>query len=178
MHTTLEFLDAVKAAHNIPSDYALAQQLEVTRSAVSAYRTKGALLDTKVALRVADLLGIDRPYVVACVEWERAQRAGNEQEEAMWEIVAAKFKAAARKLTSVAKAALWLATVALLSLFFGGGPNGGAMAAELSQPSSTVQVADRLCIMSNALSAAATAIRRIIAWAQSRLWAPSSPVFA
>ncbi len=152
MHTTAEFLDAAKAAHGIPSDFALSKALEVPPSGISNYRNGRSLPDTKVAIRLADLLGGDemRPYVVACVEWERAQRAHNEQEEAMWEVVAAKFRTAARKITSYAKAALWLVTVALLSLFFGGGPDGGAMASELTpQPSPVVAAADPLCIMSN-----------------------------
>lgn len=38
MKTTVEFLDAVKARRDLPSDYAAAKVLGVTRAAVSRYR--------------------------------------------------------------------------------------------------------------------------------------------
>lgn len=132
MLTTNEFLDAVKARHGIPSDYKLGLVLGLTDAAVSHYRKGRSLLDDKVAVKVAELLGVDAGYVVACVHSERAARSGEEDMAAMWEIVAGKFKAAARKLASFAKAAAVLLMVALFAGFWGGGPDGGALASELA----------------------------------------------
>lgn len=146
MLTTNEFLDAVKAKHGIASDYKLGQFLELSENAVSHYRKGRSLFDTSVSLKVADALGIDRAFVVACVEHERAERAGKDQEAAMWEIVAGKFiAAAARKLNKAA--AIFVAV--LLSMFLGGGPDGGAQAHEVAAPSPVVATGNQLCIMSN-----------------------------
>jgi len=152
MHTTVQLLDAAKARLGV-TDYRLSKLLEVSTSAIPNYRAGRSVLNTEVAIRLADLLadslGMDqresRAYVVACAEWERAQRAGNEQEEAMWELVAGKFTAAAKKLATQAKAAAVLIAVGLFSLLFSGTPDGGAMASELA-PSPSVQAAQGPCV--------------------------------
>lgn len=81
MNTTLDFLDAVKAKHGIPSDYALAPVLGVTRSAVSKYRNKLDYLSDEKALLVANLLEINSGIVLAAVH---AERSKSDQEKAAW----------------------------------------------------------------------------------------------
>lgn len=72
MQTTIEFLDAVKAAHGLTSDYQLAQLLGIERQAISHYRA-GRTLGDETAIRVAELLEVDWAYVVACIHAERAK---------------------------------------------------------------------------------------------------------
>lgn len=76
MNTTLQFLDAVKLKHGIESDYGLAKLLGVGGSCIGNYRSKRSYLDDKMALKVAEALGIDWAYVAACANSERAKDAG------------------------------------------------------------------------------------------------------
>ena len=73
MKTTLEFLDMVKAKYHLPSDYALAHKLDLTRSGVSKFRTGKAFLGDETACKVADLLELERSYVMACIAAEQAK---------------------------------------------------------------------------------------------------------
>lgn len=84
MKTTVEFLDAIKARYNLPSDYALAPYLGVTRSSVSRLRNKQDFLGDSTALRVAELLDLDPGVVAAAAHAERARQPA---EKAMWEDV-------------------------------------------------------------------------------------------
>lgn len=99
MRTTPEFLDAVKAAHNLPSDYALAIALGITRSSVSKLRNGKDCLGDETAEKVAELLGIEPAYVVACCHAERAKKPSQRR---LWETVAEKFAHAAMLATVAA----------------------------------------------------------------------------
>lgn len=72
METTNQLLDAIKARYGLPSDYALAAKLNLTRSMVSAYRQGKRNLGDEPALKVAELLDLDSGYVLACMEAERS----------------------------------------------------------------------------------------------------------
>lgn len=82
---TTELLDAVKAALDLPSDYALAHTLGVSRQRVSMWRTSREGLGDEMALKVAGLLEIDPGYVLACLAAERARRPAVRR---VWEKVA------------------------------------------------------------------------------------------
>lgn len=69
---TAEYLDAIKARHNLPSDYAAAKLIGVTRSAVSRYRHGADSFADPVALRVAELLDLDPASVLIDCQMERA----------------------------------------------------------------------------------------------------------
>lgn len=84
MKTTIEFLDALKASQNLPSDYALAPVLGVTRSQVSKWRVGKDYLGDSTAIRVAELLDLHPGYVMACCHAERAKKA---EEKAAWALV-------------------------------------------------------------------------------------------
>lgn len=73
MKKTNDLLDAVKSRYGLPSDYALAAKLGMTRSMVSGYRHGKSRLGDDAALRVAELLELDAGFVFACMEAERAQ---------------------------------------------------------------------------------------------------------
>jgi hypothetical protein len=81
MHTTADLLDEFKRAHGIESDYALARFLDVRKQVVSRYRTGVHTLGPDLAFRIADDLGMDRGYVLACMAAERAQ---SEPERQVW----------------------------------------------------------------------------------------------
>mgnify|MGYP001595360811 CR=1 FL=1 len=82
--TTVEFLDAIKAKHHLPSDYALAKILDVHRQVISRYR-HGGTFDEEMAIKVGNLLDIPGGYVNACVMAERTKRP---EVREMWQQVA------------------------------------------------------------------------------------------
>lgn len=75
MKTTIEWLDAVKARLDLPSDYAAAKALGVTRGAVSKYRNQLSVFDEKTCIRVAEILGVDPLEVIASARVESAKDA-------------------------------------------------------------------------------------------------------
>ena len=81
MKTTVEWLDAVKARLDLPSDYAAAKALGVTRSAISGYRTGRSVFDEKTAIRAAEILGVDPFEVIACAH---AESSRDERTKAIW----------------------------------------------------------------------------------------------
>lgn len=72
MKTTVQYLDALKARLGLPSDYAAAQVLGVTRAAVSKYRLGRSVFDERVAINVAELLSLDPLEVIAACKAESA----------------------------------------------------------------------------------------------------------
>ncbi|NML31815.1 helix-turn-helix domain-containing protein [Paraburkholderia antibiotica] len=101
MKTTIEWLDAVKEALELPSDYAAASVLGVTRSAVSAYRNGKSTFDDETCIKVADILGVPRAAVLASM---LAQRAKSEETRKVWIEVLEKFSKGFRKLALSANA--------------------------------------------------------------------------
>lgn len=88
---TLDLIDALKRHHDISSDYAAAQALGITRSELSKYRHGKAYLGDETAVKVADMLGMDAGYVMACMH---AERASNPDVRTRWQGVAERLKAA------------------------------------------------------------------------------------
>ncbi|MNJ98646.1 hypothetical protein D3C87_164130 [compost metagenome] len=75
--TTLEYLDRVMVKCELLSDSALASKLEVSKSAVSLYRTGQRVMDEEVCLKIAHLLKLSDPYpVLLAAGLERAKRSG------------------------------------------------------------------------------------------------------
>lgn len=73
MKTTIEFLDAVKAARGLTSDYQLAIDLDCSRQMVSRYRSGKDLLSEEMACKIASILQIESGFVLACVAAERSK---------------------------------------------------------------------------------------------------------
>lgn len=89
---TADFLDALRIRFQVPSDYALAPMLGVTRQQVSKYRLGKDSLSDEAAIYVAELLEIDPAFVLASCHAERAKADG---QRAAWERIAARFAQAA-----------------------------------------------------------------------------------
>jgi plasmid maintenance system antidote protein VapI len=85
---TLEYLNAVKAKLGIESDYALAQHLGITRSAVSVFTRGKGIFGDDVALAVAEILGV-HPFTV--IAQANAERAKTPEQRARWSGVMEKF---------------------------------------------------------------------------------------
>jgi transcriptional regulator with XRE-family HTH domain len=82
MKTTGEYLDAVKAHLDLPSDYATAKALGVTPSAVSKYRLGRSQPDDLVCARIAEILDIEPMEVIAATHFERSTEP---RAKALWE---------------------------------------------------------------------------------------------
>lgn len=82
MKTTREYLDAVKEKLNLPSDYAAAKALCVTRATVSKWRLGLSVPDDLACARIADALGIEPIEVIAATQFERSS---DEQARRLWE---------------------------------------------------------------------------------------------
>lgn len=84
MKTTGEYLDAVKAKLDLPSDYATAKALGVTPSTVSKYRLLKSAPDDLVCARIAEILCVEPMEVIAAVHWERSTEP---KARALWESI-------------------------------------------------------------------------------------------
>jgi len=90
MKTCAEYLDSVKAKKHFSSDYQLAKFLGESPTRLSNYRTRGSAFDDEMAVKVADVLGIDPMEVIIAANLQRAKRP--EQKE-FWQRVGQRFSA-------------------------------------------------------------------------------------
>jgi hypothetical protein len=95
--TTIEYLDAVKTAKGLTSDYQLAKLLGFPLSSVSSYRTGRRFFDDEAALTVAQVLHLNPLVVIAAANAERAKTA---EQKARWMEVVEKFSVSFRSLLS------------------------------------------------------------------------------
>jgi hypothetical protein len=81
MKTTADYLDAVKDALHLPSDYALAKYWKVSKQDISEYRSGKRTLGEERAIEVAKTLGINpaEPLVAS-----HAERAKSEHAKQIW----------------------------------------------------------------------------------------------
>ncbi len=86
MKTTIQWLDAIKKARGLSSDYAVAKALGVTAQVISHYRNGRRAFDPYTAAKVAELVGVEPMQVIASVE---AERARNDEQRAFWRRLAA-----------------------------------------------------------------------------------------
>lgn len=85
MKRITEYLDEIRAARNLPSDYALAAHLEVGRAHLSNWRNEVNEPDTYHCARIADDLGIDHREVIAAASAARARRQKKIEQVDYWE---------------------------------------------------------------------------------------------
>jgi predicted transcriptional regulator len=77
-------LENVKTALGVTSDYALAQQLQISRSTICGYNKNEKFLDARMCAKVAHILG-ENPYkLIATMELCRAERNNNEKLKNFW----------------------------------------------------------------------------------------------
>ncbi len=96
MQTTVQFLDAVRVRHGLPSDYKLAKFLGVSQSSISHYRRGQSMMDEAMCLKIAAALGVEQGEVLVAIAFEREKRA---EVKRAWQRVA-------QRLASVAGAIL------------------------------------------------------------------------
>lgn len=73
---TQELLDLLKQRHRLNSDYQVAKLLGIPTSQMSNYRSGRRGFDDAMALRVAQLLGVEAGLVMTWLHAERAAKAG------------------------------------------------------------------------------------------------------
>ena len=73
MLTTRDLLAAAKLAKGIPSNYRLARVLEVPDTTVQRWNTGRNRPDDEMAVRLAEMAGLDAGQVVASIRAERAE---------------------------------------------------------------------------------------------------------
>lgn len=133
MKTTADFLDAMRAKLDLPSDGKLADYLGMHRQHVSRYRVLGGSFDDEMSIRVADILDIDAAYVVACMHYQRTKVAS---EKKLWERIAETMAGVAAALVVV----MFMPAVGQFD-------NTEIMRASLIAATTAVQGADSLYIM-------------------------------
>ncbi len=74
---TLEYLDAVKAAYNLTSDYQLAKKLSSGTTRITNYRQGRTVMDDDLAIKIAYLLDRNPLIVLADAHIEREQNKGH-----------------------------------------------------------------------------------------------------
>ena len=70
------WIDKLKDAHGWESDYRVAKELGVRPQTVSNYRTRDSTLDDQMAMKVAQLLGLNPALVMADQAAERTKDEG------------------------------------------------------------------------------------------------------
>jgi len=84
MKSTVQYLDAVRERLDLPSDYATAKALGVTRAAVSKYRLGHSLPDDLVCAKIAEILGVETLEVIAAINYQRSK---SDDARALWESI-------------------------------------------------------------------------------------------
>lgn len=85
---TIGYLNQVKRRLGIESDYALAQQLGVTRQAVGSMTKGKTTMGDATAIKVAEVLGLPKALVLADAH---AEREKNPEIQAVWRSMVEKF---------------------------------------------------------------------------------------
>lgn len=90
VNKTLELLDRAKAASGLPTDYKLAQVLDVAFSTIAAYRKGRAHPSLPTVMRLAELAGTDpdQAWLAVCVE-----RASTQYDRETWQRIGKKLMA-------------------------------------------------------------------------------------
>lgn len=82
MKTTAEYLDVSKSILNITSDYGLAKRLDISRQAVSQYRSNARAFDNFTCMKVAEITNIPLQTIIADMEMMREK---DEKRREAWE---------------------------------------------------------------------------------------------
>lgn len=95
----VKLLDLARERANLPSDYALAAAIGITRQRVSQMRSRRDNPGDGVVIRLAELAELDPGYALACMHAVRAKRT---PERKAWESLARKAGMAAMLLIGLA----------------------------------------------------------------------------
>lgn len=69
-----DFLDDLQKKLGVESDYAVGKALDIHRQQLSHYRLLKGAFDDAMCVRVAEVLGLDSAYVMACMHCQRAKQ--------------------------------------------------------------------------------------------------------
>lgn len=94
---TPEYLELVKRKLSLPSDYALAKTLGVTRGAVSSLQAGKTAMSDETAVKVAEFLGLPAGRILIDVHMERSKAP---EVRAAWMGMMEKFSASFNSLMS------------------------------------------------------------------------------
>lgn len=97
MKTTVEYLDDIKQRLGLPSDYALAKALGITRESVSQLRNGKTSMGIETAMKAGEFLRVDGHRVYADSQIERARKPEIRE---FWLSVSEKFSASFNALFS------------------------------------------------------------------------------
>lgn len=89
MYTSVELLDMVKARFRLPSDYAAAKKIGVTKSSISKIRAKGTSFGIDQCIVIAELLEIDPMKIIGSARIEQLERQHDTKYLDMWKHYAA-----------------------------------------------------------------------------------------
>lgn len=78
-----EWIDRLKVAKGLPSDYAAAKVLDVTRAAISNYRSRSSTLDDETAYKLANAMEINPLLVLAD---QVAERVKDDTVQSVWRV--------------------------------------------------------------------------------------------
>lgn len=95
--TADEFLDALKVRKGVTSDYELQIAMGWRQNSMSAWRTHRQLMTARFGVRIADELGLPRPYVLACLE---AAREKDKTIAGVWLEIAKRYRPDPRKVAA------------------------------------------------------------------------------
>lgn len=70
---TNSYLDNVKASYDLPSDYKLAQKLDISRHRLSAYRTTNRNMDDELCLTIEKLLKLPQGAILLDIHAQRSK---------------------------------------------------------------------------------------------------------
>jgi len=84
MFSTAELLDLAKERQGGVSDYRLAKLLEVEQATMSNYRTGRSQPKNPIAMRLAELCGLDPIDVVA---WVNIERSSTPEDREIWNLI-------------------------------------------------------------------------------------------
>lgn len=79
-----KLLERAKAKYGVTSDYALAQKMNLTRSAIYNYQKGVSFFDTRTCVTLSHILGCTPYEIIARTELERAKKADNEKHINFW----------------------------------------------------------------------------------------------
>ncbi len=84
---TVDYLDALKAAYFLESDYQLTKKLGESSARISQYRTGRNIMDDDMAIKISYLLDLNPLAVLADAHIERETKRGNNSLVIFWEEV-------------------------------------------------------------------------------------------
>jgi ribosome-binding protein aMBF1 (putative translation factor) len=84
---TVDYLDAVKAAYSLASDYQLAKKISESTNRISHYRTKDYVMSDDLAVKISYLLDMNPLVVLADVHIERESKRGDTNLVMFWQEV-------------------------------------------------------------------------------------------